>query len=451
MMRLNSPTAGPSPISTTIRLALLALAGFSLLTAILLAPADADGKRSKRGKARASATTSVTITEPAEGATISGSVVVRASASSPRALRSVRFYVDGALRSTDKRAPFSYTLDTKQLVNGAHKLRAVLTVSGGRTAADDANVSVLNLAPEPPAPVPEPEPTPEPTPPTSEPTPPTSEPTPPTSEPTPPTSEPTPPVTEPTPPVTEPTPPVTEPTPTTPKPLGVTGTWNQIWGDEFNGTTLDVSKWASLRGPLEWEYGNPFNPSLEDAYYKKNNVSVSGGNLVMTLKKEATSGYPYSSGMVHSGRNFGFRYGYIEARTYVPKCDGCWPAFWMLDLPLDDHWPPEIDIFEYFGSLDDPSAYFNYHYEQSGAKQIGVKPYTGWGADNTGWHTFGLKWTSDKLQTYIDGQPGPSYTNATLVTKVQNYILFNFALQKGGTAPTGQQFLVDYVRVWQGG
>lgn len=240
-----------------------------------------------------------------------------------------------------------------------------------------------------------------------------------------------------------------EPPPTGAQPLGVPGTWNQIWGDEFNGTTLDSSKWASLRGDAQWEYGSPFNPSIEDAFYKKDNVGVSGGNLAMTLKKEATNGFPYSSGMVHSGQDFGFKFGYIEARSYAPKCAGCWPAFWMLDLPLDDHWPPEIDIFEYFDSLADPMAYFNYHYVQNGNKQIGVKPYGQWQGDMSGWHTFGLHWTADKLQTYVDGQPGPSYTNSTLITRATNYILFNFALEKGDAPPSGQQFLVDYVRVWQ--
>ncbi|MBI5311251.1 MAG: hypothetical protein HZB14_09565, partial [Actinobacteria bacterium] len=244
MMRLYSPTTGPTPRSSTIRSALLALSAISLLAALLFVASDADARRSK---ARTAAASSVTITEPAEGATIGGSVAVRASASSSRTKRSVRFYVDGVLRVTDKRAPYSFTLDTTQLVNGAHKLRAVLTVSGGYTVADVNNVNVFNAPPEP---EPVPEPTPDPTPvPDPEPTP-------------------------------DPTP---VPDPTAPAPTGVSGSWNQIWGDEFNGTTLDVSKWASLRGPLEWEYGNPFNPSLEDAYYKKSNVSVSGGNLVMTL------------------------------------------------------------------------------------------------------------------------------------------------------------------------
>lgn len=57
-----------------------------------------------------------------------------------------------------------------------------------------------------------------------------------------------------------------------------------------------------------------------------------------------------------------------------------------------------------------------------------------------------MQWTSTKLQTYIDGQPGPSYSDPSLITRAQNFILLNLALNKGAAPASGQQFLV---RVWQ--
>ncbi len=223
-----------------------------------------------------------------------------------------------------------------------------------------------------------------------------------------------------------------------------------IFSDEFSGSSVDSTKWSTLRGGLVWPYGDPYNPPIEDAFYKRANTTVRDGNAVLTLKKESTNGYPYTSGVLHSGNNFSYKYGYVEARVKVPKCSGCWPAFWMLDAPVDDHWPPEIDIFEFFDSLNDPHPHFNYHWADNGHKQFGIKQFGSSNVDYTAdYHTYGLYWDANRVQVYIDGVPGPAYTDSAFVTKVPNYVIFNFALQKGKTPPSGQEMLVDYVRVWQ--
>ena len=61
--------------------------------------------------------------------------------------------------------------------------------------------------------------------------------------------------------------------------------WSYVWGDEFNGTTLDTSKWrlnreASRRGDR-----------LHDGYlirwrWEDDNVSVQDGNLVLTNTRQ---------------------------------------------------------------------------------------------------------------------------------------------------------------------
>ncbi|MBI3494953.1 family 16 glycosylhydrolase [Candidatus Saccharibacteria bacterium] len=226
--------------------------------------------------------------------------------------------------------------------------------------------------------------------------------------------------------------------------------WTKDFSDEFNGTSLDSSKWVALRGPTAPGYGDPYNKDAEDAFYKTANTTVEGGNLVMTLKKETAQGvdrsYPYTSGMAQSGRSYSFPPGtYIESNIKVPSCNGCWPAFWTLDTPVDGHWPPEIDIFEFFGTHSDKKPQFNYHWINGG--QTGPTP-NGNLSDYTGaYHTYGMYWTGSKIVPYIDGVAYGAVSGD--ITKVNQYIIFNLAIGKGGTAPTNSQMFVDWVRVWK--
>ncbi|MFY9488708.1 MAG: family 16 glycosylhydrolase [Solirubrobacterales bacterium] len=302
-------------------------------------------------------------------------------------------------------------------------------------------------------------PTGEPTGPTGEPTGPTGEPTGPTGEPTGPTDVPTGPTGEPTGPTGEPTGPTGEPTgptgpvdpPEDPAPLGIAGTWNLDFQDEFNGTTLDSLVWAPWR--IEGPYANgPFNPTIEDADYSPANVSVGGGNLALSISQQpAGSAYPFSSGMIQSGPGFSFFRGYVEARIRVDACAGCWPAFWMLDVPTSSSSTTETDIVEFFDTLADPRPYFNFHWA-SYTSQLGALPYGASGSVYTGaFHTYGLLWTSDGLQVFLDGVPGPTYTDVANLPSVANYLLFNLAVERGDTPAAGSQMLVDYVRVWSGG
>ncbi|HET8581077.1 MAG TPA: peptidoglycan-binding protein [Candidatus Paceibacterota bacterium] len=77
---------------------------------------------------------SVSITSPANGATVSGSVTVTASASDDHGVASVKFIVDGTTKGTDKSAPFTMTWNTGAVLDGSHAIVAVATDVGGNVA-----------------------------------------------------------------------------------------------------------------------------------------------------------------------------------------------------------------------------------------------------------------------------------------------------------------------------
>ena len=90
----------------------------------------------------------VSISAPASGATVSGTMTVTANATSGIGVASVQFQLDGAnVGSPVTVAPYSYSWDTTKSSNGTHTLKAVAkdTAGNSTTSAGDS-VTVSNAA-----------------------------------------------------------------------------------------------------------------------------------------------------------------------------------------------------------------------------------------------------------------------------------------------------------------
>src|SRR2546423_1637101 len=96
----------------------------------------------------------VSITSPANGETISGTVPVRASASDNVGVMGVQFFRDGtALGAEDTTAPYSVSWNTTTVSDGSHTLTAVARDAAGNRSPVSAPVTVtVSNAPPPPPP-----------------------------------------------------------------------------------------------------------------------------------------------------------------------------------------------------------------------------------------------------------------------------------------------------------
>ena len=119
-----------------------------------LEPREAVGSASLAAKG--SPKTTVSITSPAGGATVSGVVSFNATASSSAGIAHVDFYIDGALAFHDTSSPFGFPWDTSLTANGTHTLLAEATPSSGNPSTAQISVTVSNAAPPPPPPPPPP-------------------------------------------------------------------------------------------------------------------------------------------------------------------------------------------------------------------------------------------------------------------------------------------------------
>lgn len=119
--------------------------------------------------------------------------------------------------------------------------------------------------------------------------------------------------------------------------------YKMVWSDEFNGTSLDTKVWN-----IEENGNGGGNQELQ--YYRKENVAVANGNLVLTARRENYNNKQFTSGRINSRDKAYFKHGIIQARIKFPKtANGVWPAYWMMGNDYGKlGWPRcgEIDIVE---------------------------------------------------------------------------------------------------------
>src|SRR4029079_4729608 len=99
--------------------------------------------------------------------------------------------------------------------------------------------------------------------------------------------------------------------------------WELVWSDEFDGATLDLSKW-------EFEVNARGGGNNELQYYVTNNVRVRDGQLLIEARREKNTSpegtRDYTSSRLRTKRKGDWLYGRIEVRTKLSKGKGIWPA-----------------------------------------------------------------------------------------------------------------------------
>ncbi|MEU0385245.1 glycoside hydrolase family 16 protein [Streptomyces chartreusis] len=233
-----------------------------------------------------------------------------------------------------------------------------------------------------------------------------------------------------------------------PSPKGMSGDWQSVFSDDFDGTAIDKENWTvgSPYGHGDSHITEPVNTD-ELQCYDAGLVTVSDGTLnIRAVRKRVTCGgktMDYASGMVNTKDHFQQRYGAMEARIQLPAAApgviANWPAFWQVgaDWPEDG----ENDVME--GLLGRACFHF-----RSAAGERGERGGCADG-DYTGWHTFGANWQPGRVEYYYDGKLVGTVTKG--VTDAPQWFMLNYSVQRkvGGPTRLPADMRVDYVRAWQ--
>lgn len=251
--------------------------------------------------------------------------------------------------------------------------------------------------------------------------------------------------------------------------------WRLVWSDEFDGTTLDTSKWT----PEDHSTFGEGNKELACLMARKANVDLGGGLLTLRAIREKTpktcgdndrrfpDGRDYTSAMLSTEGKAAWHQGRFEMRAKLPlapgRSKGLWPAFWM--RPENGTGDGELDIMEAIGtaSATDPEANTVHHtlwFDGKGTypKQSTVVPVAGGTSD--GFHTYAAEWDPGVIRFYVDGRQtfARDRTSAPWIDQAfagDFYIRLNLAV--GGTFPGSPDpatalpadMQVDWVRVYQ--
>lgn len=220
--------------------------------------------------------------------------------------------------------------------------------------------------------------------------------------------------------------------------------WILTFHDEFDGTSLDTSKWID-----SYPHGARTHNNGEQEFYAPDGYDVSGGDLHLIAENTPDGGMPYKSGMIASYGHFAQQYGWFEIRAKFPAGKGMWPAFWL--LPADGSWPPEIDVLEILGHEPD-KVYMTNHWGQWNDHHSHGESWIG--PDfSQGFHTFAVDWEPGLIVWYVDGVERARSTEG--VPDAPMYVIANLAV--GGNWPGNPDATthfpasmdVDYIRVYK--
>ncbi|MEZ6318823.1 MAG: family 16 glycosylhydrolase [Phycisphaerales bacterium] len=244
-----------------------------------------------------------------------------------------------------------------------------------------------------------------------------------------------------------------------------------VWSDEFDGATLDLSKWEPMIGD-GCNYGVCNWGNNEWQYYtsRPENLLVGNGVLTITARRETYGGKQYTSARLRTLGLADFLYGRIEASLQIPDAGGVWPAFWM--LPTNSPYggwaaSGEIDIME--STNDAERVYGTLHYGDNWPNNTSSGGSTTMGGIDfsAGYHVYAIEWSPDIIRWYVDDTLYSTKTssqwysassaaagNTRAPFDVPFHILLNVAV--GGDwpgSPTAADYpvtmKVDYVRVYQ--
>lgn len=203
------------------------------------------------------------------------------------------------------------------------------------------------------------------------------------------------------------------------------------FSDEFNGSSLDTTKWSPWYGA---GYGG-------NGVRQPSALSVSNGSLAITAKMV--------NGKIESGgisQKANYKYGRYEFRVRTERDPTGTMSGIVMTWP-QYQWSPEFtenDMYETGPSTArNPFTTF-IHYGRSYTTQKFYRHYV----DATQWHTVVMDWRGGSLKIYRDGALVWTLTDTYAIPDVLHHLNVQLDARYTRTLTTPVRMYVDYVRIY---
>jgi hypothetical protein len=196
----------------------------------------------------------------------------------------------------------------------------------------------------------------------------------------------------------------------------------QVFSDDFNTLSVSANKTANAN----WYSGQAWGGGFGDAKFVSAaspnspfSIVQQGGESALRIHMTRDANGQLQSGLISNtfpdGTSTTVRdgnpYGYYEARMWLPTGQGIWPGFWSLESerlsPTRDH-VIEVDVMENYGTAI-PTQYSSvvHDWDWNGKTLEGhtaqyARATPGAGVVSSGWHTYGVQITPEKMTFYFD-------------------------------------------------
>ena len=227
-------------------------------------------------------------------------------------------------------------------------------------------------------------------------------------------------------------------------------TFSLTFEDDFDGDTLDSTKWEKVPLQKRQDLNN---------YWDESMVWLDGeGNLVIEMSYDKENDR-FLSGAVRSRGKFEQAYGYFEIRCKVNNVPGYWTAFWLMGDSVNDETGggrngTEIDIMEtpYYNKkqVQNTLNWDGYGYRHKSSGNVSdIDVYDG------EYHTFSLLWTAKEYVFYTDGKETWRTDAAAALGTCEVPLFIKISSETGSW--TGipdpeklpDKMITDYVRVYK--
>jgi len=252
----------------------------------------------------------------------------------------------------------------------------------------------------------------------------------------------------------------------------VEGDWVKTFDENFDGPTIDLSKW-NIYGPNYWD---------KATHWSKDNLLLGGGMAKLHFEKKRgfhnddpnpkdlqnlshNKESEYACGFLETYGKWVQRYGYFEARVKLPTVPGLWPTFWLMPdrgPAAEPQWKRqdtanggmEFDIMEHLTRWGPYRYNLALHWDGYGKEHKSVGSGTNYvQADKDGFITSGLLWTPGSAIFYCNGKEIGRWEDPRVGNLPSSIII---EMTTGGwdnnavdDAQLPADYLLDYVRAWQ--